>query len=305
MDSIYTNPQHHAAYGGSRALQKATGLPSKTVKKFLNKNATFRKFKKNVTKFKRARIYAPSLAFVYQADLFELQKLSRSNNGYRYIVLVVDCFSRMVYARPIKRKTAELVAAAMRDIFDGIEKSGILSEKVLLGSDLGTDLWNTEVDKVYDHFNINHYALRKPKKASLAEISGRYLLDRLYKHLDATNSKRWIDDLQKFVAAKNNRPNKRLGLAPAQVDDGNQTAVYKRLYPHILGPTQTPIELGQKVQLALDRMPFSKSFAGYFGSKWYKVIRAHNYDGIYRYTLADDEDDQEMSGSYYREELLI
>ena len=86
------------------------------------------------------------MSHVYQADLFDMQKLSRSNSGYRYILLVVDCFSRMVYARAIKRKTSELVATAMRSIFDGLKQSGLLSVRVMLGSDLGTDLWNSEVD---------------------------------------------------------------------------------------------------------------------------------------------------------------
>lgn len=304
MDSIYSNPQHPAAYGGVKPLQKATGNKIKNVKKFLNKNATYRKFKKNVTKFKRARIHVTSMSHIYQSDLFDCQKLSGSNSGYRYILLVVDCFSRMIYARPLKRKSAELVAAAMHDIFDGIKKSGLLSVKVMLGSDLGTDLWNTEVDKVYDHFDISHYALRKPKKASLAEISGRYLLDRIYKHLHATNSKRWVDDLQKFVVAKNNRFNKSLGLAPAQVTFENQSKVYDTLYPNILEMKHPPLDIGQRVQLALDRMVFSKSFAGYFSDKVYKIIRIRDHNGIFRYTLEDTEDDQEVSGTFYREELL-
>ena len=308
MDKIYNNPAHPAAYGGVRALQRASGNSRSKVKKYLNENATYRKYKKNITNFKRARIHVTSIGHIYQSDLFDLQKLSRSNNGYRYILLVVDCFSRMIYARPIKRKSAELVAVAMRDIFDKIKQSGVLSARVMMGSDLGTDLWNSEVDKVYDHFNISHYALRAPKKASLAEVSGRYLLDRLYKHLHATDSKRWIDDLQKFVEAKNNRINKSLGgLSPAEVNFENQFKVYDSLYPNHHERHESkhpPLEVGQKVQMALDRMPFSKSFKGYFSDKVYKVLRTHDHNGIYRYTLVDTGDDQEISGTYYNEELL-
>ena len=304
MEKIYSNPQNPAAYGGVLQLKKATGKSGKAVKTFLNKNATYRKFKKNKTNFKRARIHVTSLGHIYQSDLFDVQKLSRSNSGYRYILLVVDCFSRMVYARPIKRKSAELMAIAMRDIFEGIQKSGILSASVMLGSDLGSELWNTEVDKVYDDFNLNHYALRAPKKASLAEISGRYLMDRLYKHLYATETKRWVDDLQKFVIAKNKRTNKKLGgLSASQVTFENQAEVYDHLYPEEWHDN-TPLEIGQKVQLALDRMPFSKSFTGYFSEKVYVILRTRDHNGIFRYTIADTDDDQEVSGTYYAEELL-
>ena len=178
----------------------------------------------------------------------------------------------------------------------------------MLGSDLGTELWNTETDKIYEKFNISHFALRAPKKASLAEISGSYLLDRIYKHLHATDTKRWIDDLHKFVDAKNNRRNRTLGgLAPSQVTFDNQTKLIESIYPNKYERViskKHPLIIGQKVQLALDVLPFAKSFHGYFSDKIYEIKKRHDHNGIYRYTLKDTEDDVEVSGTYHREEML-
>lgn len=310
MENIYENPQHPSAYGGVNRLYQSvkTDKSKSDVLKFLYKNPTYRKFKNNRRKYKRARIFVTSIGYMYQSDLFDVQKLSQSNNGYRYILVVVDCFSRMIYARPLKRKTAQLTANALYDVFDQLKKSGILSPRSLMGSDLGTELWNTETDKVFEKFGTSHFALRAPKKASLAEISGRYLLDRIYKHMHATDTKKWIDDLQKFVDAKNSRPNKSLGgLASNQVTVANQASVFESLFPdryeHVK-PKKPPFTIGQTVQLALDALPFGKSFHGYFSEKIYKIKQRLEYNGIYRYTLEDTSDGIEVSGTYYKEELL-
>ena len=310
MDTIYENPSHYAAYGGVKQLHSAVQQDStkSEVEQFLDKNRTYRKFKKNKTNFKRVRIFALSLGVMFQSDLFDVQKLSRSNNGYRYILVVVDCFSRMIYARPLKRKTAQLTADAFNDIFTHLKNSGTLGARVLMGSDLGTEMYNTEVEKIYDKFEISHFALRAPKKASLAEISGRYLLDRIYKHLFSTGTKRWIDDLENFVNAKNTRPNRTLGgLSSSQVNFENQSTVYDNLYPDRFTrkvSKKPPLTIGTKVQLALDVLPFHKSFHGYFSDETYRIKHRHDYNGLFRYTIEDTVDDQEISGSYYREELL-
>ena len=249
-----------------------------------------------------------SIGHIYQSDLFDVQKLSSSNNGYRYLLVVVDCFSRMIYVKPLKRKTAELTAAALHEVYDHLNKTGILAPRSMMGSDLGTELWNTETAKVYEKFNVSHFALRAPKKASLAENSGRYLLDRIYKHLHATDKKRWIDDLQKFVDAKNNRRNRTLGgLAPSQVTFENQSKLIDSIYPNKYNRTikkKLPLIIGQKIQLALDALPFAKSYHGYFSDKIYQIKQLHDHNGIYRYTLLDTEDGEEVFGTYHREELL-
>ena len=309
MESVYENPQHPSSYGGINQLHKAFKTKTKSdVYKFLAKNDTYRKFKNSKRKYKRARIVVNSIGHIYQSDLFDVQKLSSSNNGYRYLLVVVDCFSRMIYVKPLKRKTAELTAIALNEVFDHLNKTGILSPRSMMGSDLGTELWNTEADKVYDKYNISHFALRAPKKASLAEISGRYLLDRIYKHLHATDKKRWIDDLQKFVDAKNNRHNRTLGgLAPSQVTFENQSKLIDIIYPNKYERVRSkkpPLTIGQKVQLAMDALPFAKSFHGYFSDKIYEIKQRHDHNGIYRYTLTDTEDGEEVSGTYHREELL-
>ena len=223
MEATYTNINHPAAFGGVDRLRRATNKSRKETREYLRKNSTYRKFFRNKTKFERARILVASLGHIFQADIFDLQKFSRQNKGFKYILVVVDCFSRLVKARPLKTKGATDVSIALKEMFNDFKEEDRLAYKSLIGTDRGNEFYNKEVDKVFDEFHIHHYALYPPKKASLAEISGRYLLDRIYKYMHAKSTKNWVDDLGSFVDAKNKRLNKSLGgIASNQVTFENQ-----------------------------------------------------------------------------------
>lgn len=306
MDKIYMNPAHPSSFGGINSLYSAVKTKSTKAKvvKYLKKNATYRKFKKNKTKFRRARIYTTSIGVCFQGDIFDFQSLGRYNDSYRYILLIVDCLSRMIYARPVKRKTAAYMAEAMSSIFSEIKSNGTLAPRSTLGTDLGSEFWNEAVDKVYEVFDIAHFALRPVHKAALAESSGGILKQRVYRYLHAYNTMRWVDKLDDFVRAKNNRPNRSLGMAPSEINYENQSKVFDKLYPDKPDTKEAPLAIGTKVQLALDSLPFAKAYHGHFGDQMYAIKRQHDHNGIFRYTIEDLSDGQEISGTYYGHELL-
>ena len=64
----------------------------------------------------RRHIYSPSIDDTWTADLADFGKYKRVNRGYRYILVVLDTWSRYAFARPLKRKTGAEVANAFQDI---------------------------------------------------------------------------------------------------------------------------------------------------------------------------------------------
>ena len=56
-----------------------------------------------------------------QMDLVDMQQWSAENDGYRYILLAVDCFSRYAFSRPLKTKQGPVVALAIKEILDEAE----------------------------------------------------------------------------------------------------------------------------------------------------------------------------------------
>ena len=141
----------------------------------------------------------------------------------------------------------------------------------------GNEFFNSDAYKIYRKFGIGHYPLRAPLKASMAEISGRYILDRLYKYLKWSKQKRWVDKLDELVLAKNTRKNKTLGgMASKDVNFENQSSVFETLYPNYYAAMpKFTLNINQKVQVVKQATPFAKSFHGYYNERIFHIIKRH------------------------------
>jgi len=66
--------------------------------------------------------------------LIDYQEYSRQNNGFRYILAVVDSFSRYAYTVPLRSKHADVTANALESIIETMQfpPSIFVSDKVFI-----------------------------------------------------------------------------------------------------------------------------------------------------------------------------
>src|SRR5689334_15140811 len=67
------------------------------------------------------QIRAPTLGEL-QLDILDLSNYARHNNGFRYILVVVDVYSRYSFVRSLKTKAGSVVLEAMKSIEQEILK---------------------------------------------------------------------------------------------------------------------------------------------------------------------------------------
>ena len=83
-------------------------------------------------------MFAKVINDLFQADLVEMQSMSRVNDWYRYIFTCIDVFSKYAFAIPLKEKKGPTVSAALEVIF--AERT-----PVLLQTDRGLEFLNYQV----------------------------------------------------------------------------------------------------------------------------------------------------------------
>lgn len=66
--------------------------------------------------FIRRKTVVKGIRDLYQIDIADYQNISKFNKGYKYILVVIDCFSKFLMTRPLKSKSTQEVATAMRTI---------------------------------------------------------------------------------------------------------------------------------------------------------------------------------------------
>jgi hypothetical protein len=85
---------------------------------------------------------------IWSADLVDMQYDSKDNNGFRYLLTVIDVMSKFAWAVPLKDKTGKSVAAAFEKIMKESDR-----KPMKLWVDKGTEFYNNVMDKLLREYN--------------------------------------------------------------------------------------------------------------------------------------------------------
>ena len=100
------------------------------------------------------RVNVNSSDDIWAADLIDMQAFSKDNNGIKYLLTVIDIFSKFVWIVPLKRKTAFSMILKER----GPNKMWVDKDRELYNKDVQklVELYSTENDEkscVIERFN--------------------------------------------------------------------------------------------------------------------------------------------------------
>lgn len=135
--------------------------------------------------YSRRAVTTKGLNDLYQADLVEMIPYARLNKGYRYIMTVIDCFSKYAYAIPVKNKTGGEVAKALETVLRKVHMKH-------LQTDNGKEYYNKTVRSLLDKHGVNHYSTYTDKKAAIVERFNRTLKNMMYRVLAEQGTSKWI-----------------------------------------------------------------------------------------------------------------
>lgn len=154
--------------------------------------------------FPRRKYVMYGIADTLQADLIEMQPYKAQNRGHRYILIVIDVFSKMAYAEPLKDKTGESVTQAMSSIIRKVQQHNPYHHIKNLHTDDGKEFFNIAMKRLLEKFQINHYSTFSPMKASIVERLIRTIKRHLYMQFSLQGSYKWLEILPQVIDRYNN-----------------------------------------------------------------------------------------------------
>ena len=93
--------------------------------------------RKEITRYRvNSRVIVPGIDAQFQADLVDLQNLSRYNKGYKYLLTCIYIFSKYAWVLPLKSKQGQELVIAFQKILSTGRKPSKLQ------TDLGTEFLN-------------------------------------------------------------------------------------------------------------------------------------------------------------------
>ena len=219
------------------------------------------------------RNYATNKTDVYHIDdtwsldILDLKDYGPKNNkGYRYVLVVIDNFSKFGWTVPLKNKNAQTI----KDSFENI----LISSKRrpnLIESDRGKEFYNNIFQSFLNNNNIKLFSRNSSFGSVFAERFNKSKRDLLKRPVFEKGDGNWIDVLPTITKQYNNRIHSSTKLTPIQASlKKNEGFVYKNLLDK-RKKVKPKFQINDLVRTADLKKTFSKGDMTNWSYKLYKI----------------------------------
>lgn len=254
-------------------------------------------------KFYRRRIITKGIDDLWAADLLVMDKYSRQNKGFKFLLNVIDTFSKYVWIEPLKNKTGKSVADAFESIIVQSER-----KPNLLHVDMGREFVNETFKSMLKRYNINMYHTYNEEKSAIIERFNRTLNQKLRIYFEARDNCKWYDILPKLLEEYNTKDvHRTIGMKPIEVNKNNEEEILIRLSKQnkcdITTKQSNPkFKIGDRVRI----YAYKRLFSNKYKNNWTReifIIDKILYTNPITYSIKA-EDGEEILGKFYNQELL-
>ena len=229
-----------------------------------------------------------------QIDIADFTASADVNDGFRYLFVAIDIFTKLCHAIPIKDKQPAESVRVMTEVLNVI---GV--PKVLYHDNEGS--WNSgQFIRLLNKHSIKQIITSTPPP--FAERMVQTIKNMIHTRLEGMELKKekWIDILPSVIKKYNNKTHSTTGMSPNTAKQGNNNievwlnirnkADFNRKYP--------PLKTGSQVKTYINKGSFAKGYE----SRWSK--------DVYRIMNISEDGKQFMVNNntrrlYSRHELLL
>ena len=228
---------------------------------------------------------------IWSIDLADMIDYKISNNkGYRYIFIVIDNFSKYLWAIPLKNKYSQTITNEFSNILTKSKRKPLKLE-----SDRGTEFYNSIFQIFLKSKNIHHYSRYTDKGPSIAERVIRTVRSLLKKPVFEKGKADRISELPLVIKQYNNTIHSSTKRTPIQASKKSiQILVYNNLKD--TREIQKPkFKLGQLVRVSDIRRVFSKGDSTNYSYKIYTITEViHDTIPSYRIDYLPERHNQNL-----------
>ena len=289
----------------SRARSQMTMSINKTIEKQQQQLAK-EVLSPQITKFKRQRIIPLYKDETWSADLIVKSSLSKYNNNYKFILTVIDIFTKSAWAIPLKKKSGLSITNSFKIVLSEHPQGGSEPRKPeKLWVDRGSEFYNKTFKSLLKEYGtgkaasgIELYSTYSDLKAVFIERFNRTLLHIINKPMFINGDGNWVNILNDAVVAYNNNIHSTINMSP--VDASNNPDKVKF---YVNSTKATPkFKVGDYDRNADKRNIFSKGYTSNWNRELFKFNEVlKTQPPTYK---IGDINGEIIEGKYYEQKLL-
>jgi hypothetical protein len=305
LKNLWTSPNSEFAYSGVTKIKDFYKNEKKNIniENELAEIRTYSRHKeaKKIKKFNPFFVYFPH--DMWQIDLMYLPDLAKYNEGYKYLLCLLDVFSRKLYIKILKDKSSQTVTNA----FDELQKKiNTFPKKIVC--DMGTEFKCRQFIEYCKKNKIKLIFVTNDTKAANVERAQRSFQGILYRILEEKQSKKYIDYLEDTLHIYNRRKNRITGFPPNEaIKKENLDSVQSNLnkyYGEKISEKKSPkYKKGDPVRVLEKRGKFARGYQPYFSEEVFKIKNILLNLPQPRYVLSSFDGSEQIIGTFYEREI--
>ena len=250
-------------------------------------------------RFLRRKVDIRGLDETWEIDLVDVSKYSKVNKGYKFLLTIIDIFSKYGWIVALKNKTGVEVAKAMESVL----KQGRAPNKI--HCDRGREFYNNNFESLMKKYKIHLYSTYSNIKASICERFNRTIKEKMWKKFSLRGDYKWYDILDELVETYNSTKHRTIQMEPSNVTKENSEILRKRYDANFQmlnkKPQKIKFKIGDKVRISKYKHIFEKGYSPNWTTEIFTVSRVKNTFPV-TYELKDYQNNP-IKGCFYKEEL--
>ena len=204
---------------------------------------------------------------IWSLDILDLKDYGPENNrNHRYVLVVIDNFSKYGWTVPLKNKNALTIKESFENILTNSKRKPNLIE-----SDRGKEFYNNIFQDFLNKNDIKLFSRNSSFGSVFAERFNRTIRDLLKKPVFEKGDGNWIDVLPTITKQYNDRIHSSTKLTPIQASfKKNEGYVYKNLLDK-RKKIKLKFQINDLVRTADLKKTFSKGDTTNWSDKLYKI----------------------------------
>ena len=220
-----------------------------------------------------------------------MQLLSRYNKGIRFLLCVIDIFSKYAWVVPLKDKKDISIVKAFQSI---LKQSNRKPNKICV--DKGSEFYNAYLKKCLRDNDLVMYSTQNEGKSVAAERFIRILKTKIYKYMTSISKNVYINKLDNIVNEYNNTYHTTIKMKPIDVKDNTYINTSKKI-----NYKDPKFKVGDRVRISKYKNIFAKGYAPNWSEEVFVIKKIKNaVPWTYVINYLNGE---EIMGTFYEKEL--
>ena len=299
LERLYYESNRPSALGGVEKLYRAAkkhGITRSEVIAWLQLQPGYTLHKPARRRFRRNKVFVNGIDDQWQADLVDLQSLSRWNRGHKYLLTCLDILSKYAWVVPLKTKTGSELVKAFTKIF----QQGRKPDK--LQTDAGTEFKNKTFQTFLKQHHVHHFVTYNETKAQVVERFNRTLKQMMWRLFTTGSSYHYLDKINDMVNGNYNQTfHRSIKMKPSEVTAMNSQQVWRTIYGKQSSSVNYKFKVGDQVKISKHKRVFEKSYLPNWSEETFTVAQRIARDPpVYKLKELDGE---LIKGTFYETEL--